>query len=96
MYLCRSGFTLGILSFFLENKESLFVGCKEYGIYSHCQEYYLFQYETRTSRCQRFKRQPCYVLLCNVMTRRSWSELHRSHPRLSNIVLSLLTYLPED
>lgn len=69
VYSTRSGFTLGILSFFLENKESLFVGCNVHGIYSHCQEYYLFQYETKTARCQRFKRQPCFVLFYTVMSR---------------------------
>ena len=33
--------------------------CVDNNIYTHCQQYYLFQLNTTSKRCQRFERQPC-------------------------------------
>ena len=35
------------------------MSCKDGGIFSHCQPFFLFQYSSISQRCQPFERQPC-------------------------------------
>ncbi|KAK8832486.1 hypothetical protein WA577_002959 [Blastocystis sp. JDR] len=46
-----------IVAFFKHNKKALFVDCVENGGFSHCQQFYLMQFDSMRKMCQTFKRQ---------------------------------------
>ena len=48
-----------IVAYFQNHNQSLFVDCNAHGAFSHCQQYYLFQFNSSSRVCQPFKRQPC-------------------------------------
>lgn len=50
---------IDIVSFFKRNKKALFVDCVENGGFSHCQQFYLMQFDSMRKMCQPFKRQKC-------------------------------------
>ena len=52
-----------IMAYFNSSIDELFVSCKDNGAFSHCQPFYLFQFNTITQQCQTFQRQPCGFLL---------------------------------
>ena len=43
-----------ILSFFLSNRMLLFKRCTDFREFSHCQQYYLFQYDTTDKQCHSY------------------------------------------
>ena len=43
----------------MKNNASLFVYCKDNRSFSHCQQYFLFRYDTRKEVCEPFYRQNC-------------------------------------
>ncbi|KAM7456586.1 hypothetical protein BLSTO_02654 [Blastocystis sp. subtype 1] len=76
-----------ITAYFDDNIEKLFVSCKDGGIFSHCQPFFLFQYSSISQRCQPFERQP-YVDSPNVVnttltTQFSYHRLRRLTHRLN-------------
>lgn len=48
-----------IVNFFKEKKESLFKECTDFREFSHCQLFYLFQYDTGTHKCHGYIRENC-------------------------------------
>ena len=48
-----------VMSFYARNKEKLLVKCSDHHIYSHCQEYYLFQVHTDADMCSSYAPSPC-------------------------------------
>ena len=48
-----------MVAFFKHNKKTLFVDCVENGGFSHCQQFYLMQFDSMRKMCQTFKRQKC-------------------------------------
>ena len=54
-----ASFPVDIVAYFQNHTQSLFVDCTRRGTFSHCQQYYLFQFNSSSRICQPFKRQPC-------------------------------------
>ena len=50
---------IDIVTYFTHNKKDLFVDCVENGGFSHCQQFYLMQFDSMRKMCQTFKRQKC-------------------------------------
>ena len=50
------------VQYVLRNEKRLFVNCTDDRPFSHCQQYYLFRYDTRMDRCEPFYRQNCSLL----------------------------------
>lgn len=46
-------------TFFHSFKSCLFKPCTDFGIFSHCQLFYLFQYDTQSHTCHGYIREPC-------------------------------------
>ena len=54
--------SLGLSSFFNNNKEDLFVPCNDHRQYSFCQEAYIFRFNSSTYTCGQFYRMPCICI----------------------------------
>lgn len=61
--LSRTRNGIDIVAFFKHNKKALFVDCVENGGFSHCQQFYLMQFDSMRKMCQTFKRQKCNAFL---------------------------------
>ena len=48
-----------VIDYYMKNNASLFVDCKDSRPFSHCQQYFLFRYDTRKEVCEPFYRQNC-------------------------------------
>lgn len=56
-----------ILSFFQHYKKRIYKACKDFRVYSHCQEYYLFQYDSNRRACHSYFHEDCMIVLgCSV------------------------------
>ena len=70
---------LDVMSFFARNKEKLLVKCTDNRIYSHCQEYYLFQIHTDADMCSSYAPTPCIAFRLKLTTRHSQRRFHGSY-----------------
>lgn len=56
---CDSGSS--ITSFFNIYKSLLLKSCNDHRVFSHCQLYYIFQYDSDTRTCHGYKRENCIL-----------------------------------
>ena len=52
---------IAFLSFFKANKYKLLKRCTDFKRFSHCQEYYLFQYDSSTRQCHSYYHENCIL-----------------------------------
>lgn len=52
---------IAFLSFFKANKYKLLKRCTDFKRFSHCQEYYLFQYDSSTQQCHSYYHENCIL-----------------------------------
>lgn len=53
---------LVISVFFFRHKESMLVRCNDKGLFSYCQEAYIFRYNHENRTCNRFYRSNCMII----------------------------------
>ena len=51
--------SIDAISYLQTHNNSLLIHCKDNRTLSHCQQYYLFRYDTRNQLCEPFYRKPC-------------------------------------
>ena len=54
---------LEIVNFFRNNKQMIFKNCTDFRVFSHCQRFYLFQYDTSTRTCHSYYHERCISYL---------------------------------
>ena len=50
-----------VLWFFHQYKPDLLFRCQDSTLYSHCQEFYLFVFDSKNNICSSFQRKPCII-----------------------------------
>ena len=61
------GLSIDILSFFEFYKDYLYKNCTDFRKFSHCQEHYLFQFDSSTKQCHSYYHEKCNWFVCFVL-----------------------------
>ena len=59
--------SIDMLSFFEFYKDYLYKNCTDFRKFSHCQEHYLFQFDSSTKQCHSYYHEKCNWFVCFVL-----------------------------